>query len=35
MIVRKNFEMVELADPQFDVRVYFSNPPMNKQFGIR
>ena len=26
LIMRENFEMIELIDPQFDVRVYFSNP---------
>jgi len=34
LIVRKNFEMIELVDPKFNVRVYFSNPPLNKQLGI-
>ena len=34
LIVRKNFEMIELVDPLFNVRAYFSNPPLNKQFGI-
>jgi len=34
LIVRKNFEMIELVDPQFNVRAYFSNPPLNKQLGI-
>ncbi len=34
LIVRKNFEMIELVDPQFNVRVYFSNPPLSKQLGI-
>jgi len=35
LIVRKNFEMIELVDPQFNVRAYFSNPPLNKQLGIK
>jgi len=34
LIVRKNFEMIELVNPQFNVRTYFSNPPLNIQFGI-
>jgi hypothetical protein len=28
---REDFEMLELMDPEFDVRVYFSNPPLDKQ----
>lgn len=35
LIVRKNFEMIELVDHHFNVRVYFSNPPLNKQLGIK
>ena len=35
LIVRKNFEMIELVDPHFNVRAYFSNPPLNKQLGIK
>jgi len=35
LIVRKNFEMIELADPKFNVRAYFSNPPLDKQLGIK
>jgi hypothetical protein len=34
LIIRKNFEMIELVDSQFNVRAYFSNPPLNKQLGI-
>jgi hypothetical protein len=34
LIVRKNFEMIELVDPQFNVRAYFSNPSLNKELGI-
>jgi len=34
LIVRKGFEMIELIDPEFDVLVYFSNPPLDKQLGI-
>ncbi len=35
LIKRKNFEMVELIDSAFDVRVYFSNPPLNEQLSIK
>ncbi len=35
LIVRKDIEMIELVDPKFDVRVYFSNPPLGKQLGIK
>jgi hypothetical protein len=31
LIERENFEMIELIDSEFDVRVYFSNPPLDKQ----
>jgi len=34
LIVRKNFEMVELTDPKFNVRAYFSNPPLDKQLML-
>ena len=34
LIQRENFEMIELMDSEFDVRVYFSNPPLDKQLGI-
>jgi hypothetical protein len=34
LILRENFEMIELVDPGFNVRAYFSNPPLNKQLGI-
>lgn len=34
LIVRENFEMIELVDSQFNVRAYFSNPPLNEQLGI-
>ena len=33
LIKREGFEMIELVDSKFDVRVYFSNPPYIK-FGI-
>jgi len=32
---REDFEMLELMDPEFDVRVYFSNPPLDKQLNIK
>lgn len=35
LIERENFEMIELIDPAFDVRAYFSNPPIDKQFNIK
>jgi len=31
---RKDFEMLELADPKFHVRAYFSNPPLDKQLKV-
>ena len=31
---REGFEMIELADSKFDVRVYFSDPPLDKQLKI-
>ena len=31
LIEREDFEMIELIDPEFNVRVYFSNPPLDKQ----
>ena len=34
LIKRESFEMIELMDPEFDVRAYFSNPPLDKQLGI-
>lgn len=35
LINREGFEMIELADLEFDVRAYFSNPPLDKQLGIK
>ncbi len=35
LIVREKYEMIELKDPNFDVLVYFANPPLDKQLGIR
>jgi len=34
LIKRDNFEMIELVDPNFNVRTYFSNPPPDQQFGL-
>lgn len=31
LIERENFEMIELIDSEFNVRAYFSNPPLDKQ----
>lgn len=35
LIVRKNFEMIEIYDHNHDVRVYFSNPTLEKLLGIK
>lgn len=35
LIKREDFEMVELVDPGFDVRAYFSNPPLDKQLDLK
>ena len=34
LIQKENFEMIELMDPKFSVRAYFSNPPLDKQLSI-
>ena len=34
LIPRESFEMIELIDSKFNVRAYFSNPPLDKQLGI-
>jgi hypothetical protein len=34
IIKRENFEMIELIDSRFNVRAYFSNPPLEEQFGL-
>lgn len=34
LIPRETFEMIELMDPDFNVRVYFSNPPVEEQYGL-
>lgn len=35
LIKKENFVMIELMDPEFDVRAYFSNPPLDVQLNIR
>jgi len=35
LIVREDFEMIELVDSQFNVRVYFSNPTLKNILGIK
>ena len=35
LISRQDFEMIELVDPDFNVRTYFSHPPLDEQFGIK
>jgi len=35
LIPRENFEMIELIDPKFNVRAYFSNPTLNEQLEIK
>ena len=34
LIQRENFEMIELINPNFNTRAYFSNPPLDQQLGI-
>lgn len=34
LILREKFEMIELMDPDFNVRAYFSHPPLDKQLDI-
>ncbi len=34
LIVRDKSEMIELMDSTFNVRAYFSNPPLDKQLGL-
>lgn len=34
LIPRGDSEMIELMDPEADVRVYFSNPPVERQLGF-
>ena len=35
LIQREKFVMIELKDSNYDVRVYFSNPPLDKQLGLK
>lgn len=35
LIEREDFEMIEIMDPSFDARVYFSNPPVEEQFNLK
>ncbi len=35
LIKKPNFEMLELVDPKFGVRAYFSDPPLDKQLEIK
>ena len=35
LIIRKNFEMIELTNPKFNIRAYFSNTPLDKQLKIK
>jgi len=34
LMLKEDFEMIELMDSEFDVRVYFSDPPLDKQLGL-
>ena len=34
LIKRDKFEMIELVNSNFNVQTYFSNPPLNQQFGL-
>ncbi|MBI5465931.1 MAG: hypothetical protein HY974_01425 [Candidatus Kerfeldbacteria bacterium] len=34
LIERPGMEMIELIDPLFKVRAYFSHPPLDKQLGL-
>ena len=35
LIVREGYEMIELMEEGNDVRVYFSNPPLDEELGIK
>ena len=35
ILKKPNFYMIELMDSDFDVRAYFSNPPLDKQLCIK
>ena len=34
LIKRDNFEMIEAISPDYNVLVYFSNPPLDRQLGL-
>jgi hypothetical protein len=34
LMQKENFYMIELIDKEFNVRVYFSNPPLDKQLRL-
>ncbi len=34
LIEREDFEMIELMDSEFNVRAYFSNPPLDEQLKV-
>ncbi len=34
LIKKEKFEMIELADKNFNVLAYFSHPPLTEQFGL-
>lgn len=34
LIDRKEYQMIELKDSEFDVLVYFSNPPISRVLGL-
>ena len=35
LMQKPDFYMIELMDSDFDVRAYFSNPPLDEQLGIK
>lgn len=35
LIKKDNFEMIELCEKDNNVRVYFSDPPLDKQLGLK
>ncbi len=35
LIQKEGFEMIELMDPSFKVRAYFSHPPLDQQLRLR
>ncbi len=34
LMPKENFYMIELMDPEFNIRAYFSNPPLDQQLNI-